>query len=94
MTVSQNPKPNSDKAFRAISRKLPRDGISGPGFDGLTMLTDTKLKNLKGADIEKCLAHEQKGVRAVYNKAEYAEQRRDMLQQWADIVDDYMSATV
>ncbi len=31
--------------------------------------------------IEKCLAHEQKGVRAVYNKAEYAEQRRDMLQQ-------------
>lgn len=37
--------------------------------------------------IEKCLAHEQKGVRAVYNKAEYADQRRDMLQQWADMVD-------
>ena len=37
--------------------------------------------------IEKCLAHEQKGVRAVYNKAEYAEQRRSMLQDWADIVD-------
>lgn len=37
--------------------------------------------------IEKCLAHEQRGVRAVYNKAEYAEQRRDMLQQWADMVD-------
>lgn len=39
--------------------------------------------------IEKCLAHEQRGVRAVYNKAEYAEQRRDMLQQWADIIDEY-----
>ncbi len=26
--------------------------------------------------IKMCLAHEQKGVRAVYNKAEYAEQRR------------------
>lgn len=36
--------------------------------------------------IEKCLAHEQKGVRAVYNKAEYAEQRRRMLQDWADMV--------
>lgn len=36
--------------------------------------------------IEKCLAHEQRGIRAVYNKAEYAEQRRDMLQQWADMV--------
>lgn len=44
--------------------------------------------------IEKCLAHEQRGVRAVYNKAEYAEQRRDMLQQWADMVDDYVAATV
>jgi integrase len=41
--------------------------------------------------IEKCLAHEQKGVRAVYNKAEYAEQRRDMLQQWADMVDGWIA---
>jgi integrase len=32
--------------------------------------------------IEKCLAHEQRGVRAVYNKAEYGEQRRAMLQAW------------
>lgn len=30
--------------------------------------------------IEKCLAHEQKGVPAVYNKAEYRDQRRAMLQ--------------
>ena len=42
--------------------------------------------------IEKCLAHEQRGVRAVYNKAEYAEQRRDMLQQWADMVDGWIEA--
>lgn len=41
--------------------------------------------------IEKCLAHEQKGVRAVYNKAQYAEQRRDMLQQWANMVDGWIS---
>lgn len=37
--------------------------------------------------IEKCLAHEQKGVRAVYNKAEYSEARRTMLQDWADMID-------
>lgn len=41
--------------------------------------------------IEKCLAHEQKGVRAVYNKAEYAEQRRAMLQDWADLIDRWTS---
>lgn len=40
--------------------------------------------------IEKCLAHEQRNVRSVYNKAEYATQRRDMLQQWADMVDGWI----
>lgn len=38
--------------------------------------------------IEKCLAHEDgRSSRAVYNKAEYAEQRRHMLQEWANMVD-------
>lgn len=41
--------------------------------------------------IEKCLAHEQKGVRAVYNKAEYREQRAAMLQDWADMIDEWTS---
>lgn len=40
--------------------------------------------------IEKCLAHEQRGVRAVYNKAEYAEQRRSMLQAWADMLEGWI----
>ncbi len=39
--------------------------------------------------IEKSLAHEQKGVRAVYNKAEYREQRTAMLQDWADMIDEW-----
>lgn len=37
--------------------------------------------------VEKALAHEQKGVRGVYNRAEYLAQRREMLQWWADFVD-------
>jgi integrase len=37
--------------------------------------------------IEKCLAHEDgRSSRGVYNKAEYAEQRRHMLQEWADMI--------
>lgn len=39
--------------------------------------------------IEKCLAHEQRGVRAVYNKAEYREQRTAMLQDWANMIDGW-----
>lgn len=41
--------------------------------------------------IEKSLAHEQQGVRAVYNKAEYAEQRKEMMQLWADQVDEWIN---
>jgi integrase len=40
--------------------------------------------------VEKCLAHEQRGVRAVYNKAEYAAQRHEMLQAWANMVDGWI----
>jgi len=42
--------------------------------------------------IEKCLAHEDgRSSRGIYNKAEYAEQRRHMLQEWADMVDAWVA---
>jgi integrase len=37
--------------------------------------------------IEKALNHTIGGVRGIYNRAEYASQRREMLQFWADYVD-------
>ncbi len=51
---------------------------------GATLLTE------KGFDkdvIEKALSHERQGIRAVYILAEYAEQRKKMLQWWGDYVD-------
>lgn len=37
--------------------------------------------------IEKCLAHhDRRSSRGVYNKAEYEQQRRHMLQEWADMI--------
>ena len=36
--------------------------------------------------IEKALNHSMKGVRGIYNKAEYLEQRREMLQAWGNYV--------
>lgn len=36
--------------------------------------------------IEKCLNHSAFGVRAVYNKAEYAEERKEMMQKWSDFI--------
>ena len=37
--------------------------------------------------VEKALNHTIGGVRGVYNRAEYAPQRREMLQQWADYIE-------
>jgi integrase len=37
--------------------------------------------------IEKALNHKLKGVRGVYNRAQYAKQRAEMLQAWADWLD-------
>ena len=36
--------------------------------------------------IEKALAHKIVGIKGVYNRAEYAEQRRTILQAWGDFV--------
>lgn len=42
--------------------------------------------------IEKCLAHEDgRSSRGIYNKAEYAEQRRHMLQEWGDMIDAWVA---
>lgn len=72
--------------------KLIRD--DGTDFDPFTVhdlrRTASTLLHEAGFNsdwIKKCLAHEQRGVRAVYNRAEYAEQRRAMLQTWADMLD-------
>lgn len=37
--------------------------------------------------IEKALNHKLRGVRGIYNRAEYGTQRREMLQAWADTLD-------
>jgi integrase len=42
--------------------------------------------------VEKALNHNIGGVRGVYNRAEYAQQRQEMLQFWADYIDQLMGS--
>ena len=55
-------------------------------------ITASTLLNLKGYNpdaIERQLAHKDKNkIRGIYNRAEYLEERREMLQYWADYMDD------
>jgi integrase len=53
-----------------------------------TLLTE---HNFDKDVIEKALAHERQGIRAVYILAEYAEQRKRMLQWWADYVEGVLN---
>jgi integrase len=55
---------------------------------GATLLTEHGFNR---DVIEKALSHEHEGIRAVYILAEYAEQRKKMLQWWADYVDSLVN---
>lgn len=66
----------------------------GEEFENFTVhdlrRTASSLLNEAGFNrdwIEKCLAHEEGNIRGIYNKAEYGEQRRVLLQAWADMID-------
>lgn len=92
-------KPMSDatlnRVITAVVEKAQKEGLELPHFcvHDLRRTASTLLHEAGfNTDwIEKCLAHEQRGVRAVYNKAEYAAQRREMLQNWADMVDKWVA---
>lgn len=82
---------------RVIDATVSAIRARGDEFDSFTVhdLRRTASTQLHEAGfnsdwIEKCLAHEQRGVRAVYNKVECAAQRRTMLQGWADMVDSWV----
>lgn len=91
-------KPNQPISMSSLNRGIRRvleqaraDGITFADFTVHDLRrTGSTLLHEQGYNsdwIEKALAHEQRGVRAVYNKAEYAEQRREMMQAWADWLD-------
>ena len=92
-------KPNQAVAMSSLNRAIKKtlelarkDGITFADFTVHDLRrTGSTLLHEQGYNsdwIEKALAHEQQGIRAVYNKAEYSEQRRQMLQDWADFIDE------
>jgi integrase len=82
-----------------INRALERMGFLGQGTIGFSghgfRSTASTMLNEAGfrADfIEKQLAHEDRNnVRASYNRATYLPERRQMMQKWADMIDQIMS---
>ena len=75
---------------RAAKRNLPLEPFTVHDL----RRTGSTLLNELGFNrdwVEKCLAHEEgRSSRGVYNKAEYEQQRRHMLQEWADMIDAWV----
>ncbi|WP_211453226.1 tyrosine-type recombinase/integrase [Collimonas antrihumi] len=53
-----------------------------------TASTHLHEMGLSSDAIEKALAHSIRGIKGVYNRAQYAEERRKILQLWANFVDE------
>lgn len=73
----------------ALKKSLQGQAIPAFTVHDLRRTASTLLheQNWSSDVVEKALNHTIGGVRGVYNRAEYAEQRKAMLQHWADFVD-------
>lgn len=88
--------PKTCMTSTTLNRALERMGFNGKdsiGFSahGFRATASTILNELgyRGDVIERQLAHaERDKTRASYNQAEYLEERRTMMQQWADLADE------
>lgn len=84
--------PKVPMANRSLNAVLQRFGFSGSAtVHGFRSVFSTRY-NEQGVNpdvIERCLAHVHgNAVRAAYNRADYLEQRRNLLQEWADWLDE------
>jgi len=88
-TIRTKARPMSENTLNAALRRL---GYSGDEMvaHGFRTMASTRLHELgwKSEIIEFQLAHADKNkVRGVYNRAEYLEERKRMMQAWADYLD-------
>lgn len=85
---SNSHKPKSDTVFIMALRRLGYEGRQTP--HGFRHIASTLLNN-KGFDerhVESALAHVKDGVAGVYNKAQYVEDRKAMMQWYANHLDN------
>ncbi len=91
--------PDTSMTATTLNRALERMGFNGRdsiGFSahGFRATASTILNEigLRPDVIDRQLAHKERNkVRASYNQAEYLGERREMMQQWADLTDEMAS---
>jgi integrase len=91
---SDRTKPRSDTVFLMALRRLGYEGRqTGHGFRHIASTTLNE-HGFSADHIEAQLSHKAPGVRGVYNKAQYLEQRTTMMQWYADHLDKLAAGNV
>ena len=84
-------RPLSDNSFNAALRRMgyTKEEVTAHGF----RVSASSILNNRGIDgdvVEAILAHQDKNViRRTYNRATYWDQRKEVMQQWADLLDEF-----
>ena len=89
-SVRDDHKPMSDNAMSKALRDMGYRGKATPhGFRASFSSTAYESSAFPSEVIEKALAHEEKNkIKGAYNRAEYLEQRRQLLQWWSDYLEE------
>lgn len=91
---SDRTKPRSDTVFLMALRRLGYEGRqTGRGFRHIAS-TILNEHGYPADHIEAQLSHKAQGVRGIYNKAQYLEQRSQMMQWYADHLDSLEAGNV
>lgn len=91
---SDRTKPRSDTVFLMALRRLGYEGRqTGHGFRHIAS-TILNEHGYPADHIEAQLSHKAQGVRGIYNKAQYLEQRTQMMQWYADHLDSIEAGNV
>ncbi|MEO8490625.1 tyrosine-type recombinase/integrase [Pseudomonas sp.] len=91
---SDRTKPRSDTVFLMALRRLGYEGRqTGHGFRHIAS-TILNEHGYPADHIEAQLSHKAQGVRGIYNKAQYLEQRTHMMQWYADHLDSLEAGNV
>ena len=89
-SLRTNQRPMSDGAVLAALRRMgfPKDEMTGHGFRAMARTMLAERLGVDEAVIEAQLAHNVRdGPCRAYNRTEFVEQRRTMIQTWADYLD-------
>lgn len=82
-------RPMSNNAFlKALERMGYKGDMSGHGFRALAMSTIKERLGYRHEVVDRRLAHVQKDkIARAYDRAEFIDERREMMQAWADYLD-------